>query len=144
MRTVRSLVLLLALLALASFAAGCGDDDKGASSGAKNAKTSSTETDTTDGGGADTASKADETFQIQVKDGEVIGGPQAFKVKSGDSVEIQILSDVADEVHLHGIDEEVKLDAGMPGTIDFTAKDQGSYELEGHETGLVMGTVEVS
>jgi hypothetical protein len=140
MRTIRTLVLLASILALALFAAGCGDDD---SSSSKDAKTN-TEIGGADGSGTDDSGDFDKTFQVQVHKGEVVGGPQAIKVKSGDKVQIQILSDADDEAHLHGIDKEVELEAGMPAVLEFTAKDQGSYELEGHDTGLVYGTVEVS
>jgi hypothetical protein len=32
----------------------------------------------------------------------------------------------------------------MPAVLEFDTKDSGSYELEFHESGLVLGTVQVS
>jgi hypothetical protein len=63
-------------------------------------------------------------------------------VTVGDKVRIEILSDEPDEAHLHGIDEEAEINP--VGAIEFEAEDAGSYELEFHDSGLVLGTVNVS
>lgn len=83
------------------------------------------------------------TFDVTVVDGVVKGGPQQFRVRRGDRVVITISSDAADEAHLHGIDTSATIPAGGTGRLEFTAEDQGSYELELHESGLVLGAVAV-
>ena len=141
--------LLALLLACALVLAGCGDGDGDRERGDAKAEHSTSEAS---GGGEDgpPASDPDDrggeaaTFTIEVRDGQVVGGPQALPVASGDDVEIEVLSDTADEVHLHGIDQALKLTPGEPGVLRFTAEDAGSYELEMHDSGVVLGNVHVS
>ena len=127
---VASLPLLVLLLALALLAAGCGGDGD-----AKDAKDSKPAPKVVD---------PDEKFVIQVRDGKVLGGAEAMKVASGDIVQIDILADADDEAHLHGFDEEVEVEAGTPASLQVTAEDPGSYDLEFHDSGLVLGTLQVS
>ena len=128
---VASLPLLVLLLVIALLAAGCGGDD-GDAKDAKDAKP------------AARMVEPDEKFTIQVKDGEVIGGPAVMKAQVGDEVRIDILSDAADEAHLHGFDAEVEVERGVPSSIAVTAKDPGSHDLEFHDSGLVLGSLQVS
>lgn len=136
MRTSRPLPLLILLLLLASVVAGCGSDGDGGADQSRDARTSTTE--------GEPAPDADETFRLQVQDGQVIGGPQSMKAKAGDAVRLEILSDAADAAHVHGIDESVKVPEGSPAVIEFTVEDPGSYEVEFHDSGLVLGAVVVS
>lgn len=85
-----------------------------------------------------------ETFEISIADGVVEGGPKQHKVKPGTKVVVEILSDQADDVHLHGIDISTKVGLHEPGRLEFTAKDQGSYDMEAHTSGVVLGTIVVS
>ena len=48
-------------------------------------------------------------------------------------------SDVPDELHVHGFgDPEVELVAGRPATLELLADEPGLYEVETHETDLLL------
>lgn len=142
-----SWLVLLCLLGL--LGAGCGGDATDDPTGAKASRGEASgggddgsDVPASDPGGGHGGEVA--RFTIEVSDGQVVGGPQAMPVASGDDVRIEVLTDEAGELHLHGIDEELELEAGAPGVLEFTAKDQGSFELELHDSGLVLGNVQVS
>ena len=61
----------------------------------------------------------------------------------GSTVELQITSDVDDEVHVHGFEVEKPLDAGRATTIELTADEAGLFEVETHETELQLLQLEV-
>ncbi|MFM8999145.1 MAG: hypothetical protein ACKOKE_03590 [Actinomycetota bacterium] len=74
---------------------------------------------------------------VVVVDGAVTT-PVAAEVTLGDAVVLRITSDVADEVHLHGYDLETEVAAGGTGEIRFTADAPGVFEVEFHESGLLL------
>lgn len=136
---------LVALLAAALLVAGCGDEDARDES----KRDAPARTDEDDEPAGDTAKPAAEQikaeeFRITIADGLVKGGPKSLRVDKGAHVRITITSDAKDEVHLHGIDIEAPVGSGRPGILEFDARDQGSYELELHEAGTVLGAVVVS
>jgi plastocyanin len=67
---------------------------------------------------------------ITVKNGKPVGGIAKATVKQGEKVTLVVLSDVADEVHLHGYDLHRDVDAGGTAKIAFTAKIAGRFEAE--------------
>lgn len=83
------------------------------------------------------------TFNVVVKQGAVTGGPKVWRATPRDPITLNVVSDAADEVHVHGIDKEFEVKPGAPGTLTFTIKDAGAYEVELHESGIVLGTFEV-
>lgn len=130
---------LVALLAAALLLTGCGGGDEAAKDSDPKRDAPARSDSTHDAGGG-----AGPLFKIAVEGGVVKGGPRSLRVDKGDRVMIQITSDSEDEVHLHGIDIEADVAPRRQGTLEFTAKDQGSYELELHEAGTVLGAVVVS
>jgi hypothetical protein len=50
---------------------------------------------------------------------------------------------VADEVHVHGYDLTVDLEAGQPGELTFTPNAAGVFEVELEEHGLQLLELEV-
>ena len=127
MRTsmTRRALAIVATAALAIVAAGCGSSDESGS------------------GGGLTDAEPDVTYDLVVKDGAVVGGPQQFEAASGDVVRLAVQSDEDDAVHVHGVDIEVDLAADEPTDITFETGDSGSYEVELHESGALLGTLEV-
>jgi hypothetical protein len=134
--------LLLAALAVAVVAvvvavASGGEDDEGGQA----AQT----TQTTTQGGSGTQTETDATEQphetlpttprlnrIQIKGGQVVGGPADIKVKKGAHVVIVVRSDAPDEIHLHGYDIEEEAAPGKPARFEFKADVEGAFELESH------------
>jgi heme/copper-type cytochrome/quinol oxidase subunit 2 len=65
-----------------------------------------------------------------VAGGKVETAARRVAVSSGDRVRIQVSSDVADEVHVHGYDLSKDVGPGKPATIEFTANLPGVWEVE--------------
>jgi plastocyanin len=83
------------------------------------------------------------TVTVSVTDGRVTPEPSRVKVPLGSTVELQITSDVDDEVHVHGFDVEKSLEAGVTTTLELLADEAGLYEVETHETELELLQLEV-
>ncbi|MEU8527222.1 MULTISPECIES: hypothetical protein [Streptomyces] len=64
--------------------------------------------------------------------------PSRVELKKGDRVTLRVTSDRADTLHVHGYDRELPLAAGRPATLTFTADRTGLFEVETHESGLVL------
>ncbi|RLP99937.1 hypothetical protein EAD98_01495 [Micromonospora sp. CV4] len=59
-------------------------------------------------------------------------------VGKGELVRITVTSDVADELHVHGYDLGARLPAGTPASVEFRAEKTGLFEVETHESELVL------
>jgi FtsP/CotA-like multicopper oxidase with cupredoxin domain len=70
--------------------------------------------------------------RIQIRGGEVVGGPADIKVTKGDVVRIVVSADAHDDIHLHGYDIEKPVEPGQPARFRFTADIEGIFELESH------------
>lgn len=110
-------------LAVAIPMAACGGDDGGGSA----ATTTTPSTAATSS--ATTGAPAGSVVRITVAGGQA-HGPQEVEVAAGDQVTIQITSDVADEVHVHGYDLTAEVAAGGTAELTFTADLPGVYEVE--------------
>ena len=69
--------------------------------------------------------------------------PQSLRVEQGQQVILRIISEVADEAHLHGYDLSKPLVASEEITINFVADKTGRFELELEKLGKPLGTIEV-
>jgi heme/copper-type cytochrome/quinol oxidase subunit 2 len=83
------------------------------------------------------------TVTVSVTDGKVSPKPSRVKVPLGSTVELQVTSDVDDELHVHGFDVEKPLEAGITTTVELQADEAGLYEVETHETELELLQLEV-
>ena len=70
--------------------------------------------------------------RIDIRGGEVAGGPPEIRVKKGDTVVIVVNADAPDDIHLHGYDIEKKVAPGQPARFGFKAFLEGEFELESH------------
>jgi hypothetical protein len=80
---------------------------------------------------------------VSVKDGKVSPKAHRVKVAEGSSVRILVSSDVDDEVHVHGYEIEREVSAGQSVTIEFTADQTGVFEVETHESDLLLFQLQV-
>lgn len=80
---------------------------------------------------------------VAVKDGKVEPPTRRVKVDSGSRVRLQVTSDHADEVHVHGYDLKKDLEAGAPGVISFTADQTGIFEVELEDEALQLVQLQV-
>jgi FtsP/CotA-like multicopper oxidase with cupredoxin domain len=80
-------------------------------------------------GGSDETASAGPTT-IEVKDAKPAGGVKTITYKKGDTIDITVKSDTADEVHLHGYD--VAKDVAAGGSVQFKmpASIEGEFEME--------------
>ncbi|HEU4675316.1 MAG TPA: cupredoxin domain-containing protein [Motilibacteraceae bacterium] len=146
---------LAVLLAAGMLTAGCsaGSSGTSGSSGASGAPTtsagSSMGASASSGGSAGVTASASASagssdgtsvtaIAVSIAGGKVSPAPDRIQVKAGSTVKLTVTSDVADEVHVHGIDKEFELSPGQPGSITFTVTDPGVYEVETHESGKTL------
>lgn len=80
--------------------------------------------------------------------GAVVGGhfdgPERWEVPRGNTVRIELTSDVADEVHVHGYDVLADLSPGGTLVIEFVADIPGIFEVELEGAGSVLLELVVS
>jgi hypothetical protein len=129
----RATVAVLAAVAALTLAA-CGDDGSPQATGTTTTTTPAATTATT-GGPATTAeptTTADPTpvIEVRVVGGKPQGGVRRERVRSGETVVLRVIADVADEVHLHGYDKSADVAPGKPAQIRFTADIPGVFEVE--------------
>jgi hypothetical protein len=94
----------------------------------------------------DAASRTGQGLRIEVRiaGGQVSGDTGRVPVAVGTQVTLAITSDVADEAHLHGYDIEKQLTPGEPAEMVVDATIPGVFEVELHEAGTVLLTLQVS
>ena len=97
----------------------------------------------TDEGDSAAAPADDQQIEVEYADGRVSGDTGRVAVPAGSPVTITITSDVADQAHLHGYDLEAELAPGEPAELRFDADIPGVFELELHEAGTVLLTLQV-
>ncbi len=135
MRSLRSfaLVAVVATLALA----GCGDDEP---STAPTAEPSATASPSESATPEETPTEVDQVqlIEVTIADGEVQTASDRVAVPLGRTVRLVVTSDVADEVHVHGFDIEAALEPGVPTTLEFVADEPGVFEVETHESELLL------
>ncbi|MGW0395600.1 hypothetical protein ACWDYJ_32955 [Streptomyces sp. NPDC003042] len=84
------------------------------------------------------APHADRTVTLAVRDGKVVPAPGRTEVKRGERVALRVTSDRPDTLHVHGYDKELALAAGQEATLVLTADRTGLFEVETHESRLVL------
>lgn len=144
----RKLIVALALVAGALLAAGCGSQPNPAVGGGTSPEASApaapSPAPVPDTAGPETGAAAEPTLRISYADGQVSGETGRVPVALGTTVTVLVRSDVADEVHLHGYDKTVAVPAGGSATLRFSADIPGVFELELHEAGITLASLEVS
>jgi hypothetical protein len=81
---------------------------------------------------------------IRVVNAKPVGGITKLKFKKGDQIRFRVVSDTADEIHVHGYDLMKDVDAGGSISYAFKATIEGKFEieLEGHKQQIAELTVE--
>ena len=74
---------------------------------------------------------ADVVISVVLVDGR-IETERRYEASLGDTVEVRVTSDVAEEVHLHGYDLMLQLQAGAEVRVVFEANLPGVWEAELH------------
>jgi hypothetical protein len=70
---------------------------------------------------------------VRVQNAKPVGGIQELTFNKGGTVQFKVVSDTADEIHVHGYDFHKDVAPGHPITFKFPAKIDGEFvvELEG-------------
>jgi hypothetical protein len=95
------------------------------------------------GSGGDDNEKTSGKATVEVRNAKPVGGVKALTWKKGQTIDLTVRSDTADEVHFHGYD--VHKDVAKGGTVRFQipATIEGKFivELEEHKQTLANVTV---
>jgi hypothetical protein len=129
-----ALTLLLPLSACAGTDSSTADSSGSATGAPTSSATGSQSTSTDDAG---------QQLEVRVEGGRVSGDTGRVPVASGTHVVLTITSDTADEFHVHGYDLEGELEPGKPATVEFDATIPGVFEVELHEAGTVLLSLQV-
>lgn len=81
---------------------------------------------------------------VRVRAGEPVGGVAALSARSGDRVRFAVLSDAADELHLHGVDLTRELAPGRRALVSFRADAEGVFEVELHGSGRQVAELTIA
>ena len=73
--------------------------------------------------------------EVVVRGYEARGGIRKIEVKKGETIEFTVVSDVADEFHLHGYDLTEDAAPGKPARFRVKADLEGIFEVESHVAG---------
>ena len=84
------------------------------------------------------SSAAAKKIVVTITHGKASGDTGRIPVKVNSPVTIEVTSDTADEVHLHGYDIEKELVPGKVTTLSFVADQTGIFELELHKANVVI------
>ncbi len=127
--------LLGAVVAL-SVLTGCGSSSKTSRSSSSASTGATTATATTSGAPAGEK-------QIVVRHGMPVGGIQDINVKKGGRVRFTVVSDVADEIHVHGYDFHKDVSQNGSVSFDFPAKIDGGFVVELEKRGEQIAALKV-
>lgn len=82
-------------------------------------------------------------FFLKIARGKLVEGPKVIRLKRDAAVELNVLSEVADELHVHGYNLTLKLSPNMVSTLRFAAKLTGRFTFEMHKTHWEVGAFEI-
>ena len=80
---------------------------------------------------------------IRVVGGKPAGGVQRIVRSKGDQVRLRVVSNTADEVHVHGYDLKKDVAAGGNVVFAFTAKIDGRFVVELESSGTQLAELDV-
>jgi hypothetical protein len=85
----------------------------------------------------------DVKVELVAKGGKAAGEVKVVRLKRDDQVALSIVSDRADEVHVHGYDLKLNLEPNKPAVLQFAAKRTGRFAIELHKSGAELGVLEI-
>ena len=90
-----------------------------------------------------TANPSGRRIEVQVTGGRVSGDTGRDRVAPGEHVTLVVTSDTADGVHVHDYDLAAELAPGEPAEIEFDATVPGVFEVELHEAGTLLLSLQI-
>lgn len=83
------------------------------------------------------------TIDITIADGSVTPNGERIEVGLNSEVTLNITSDVPEVLHVHGYELQIDVPADTPVTRTFTADKPGTYEVETHESVIIVAKLVV-
>ena len=80
---------------------------------------------------------------VEMKAGKPVGAPAELEFSNGETARFEVVTDAADELHLHGYDLYFVVKPGKPNKIEFDADIEGLFELESHTTAELLAEISV-
>ncbi len=136
--------LLAPVLALSLLAAGCGGEEEPTAPETSAAAPASTPADANASASPSAPAFDGVLIKVDINGSKVAPRPSTHEVAKGQKVRIEVTSDKDDELHVHGYDKTARLKAGQPAAVEFIADQSGRFEVETHESGLLLCNLEVS
>jgi hypothetical protein len=130
----------LAGLGLAAVLTGCAGTDEPVPAGSSASSSSSTSASVVPSAPATVGQR----LEVTVTGGQVTGDTGRVPVPAGEHVTLVVTSDAADELHVHGYDLGADLAPGTPATVEFDATIPGVFEVELHDAGTLLLSLQVS
>ena len=104
--------------------------------------TGTTTTSTSTSSGTTTTAPG-QRIEVDVAGGRATGDTGRVPVAAGTAVTLVVTGDVADEVHVHGYDVTADLSPRRPAELGFDATIPGVFEVELHDAGTVLLTLQI-
>jgi FtsP/CotA-like multicopper oxidase with cupredoxin domain len=96
------------------------------------------------GGGSNDSSKTSSGPQtVTVVNGKPQGGIKTITYKKGDTVDLTVKSDTADEIHIHGYDFHKDVPKGGTVHFSFPASIEGRFVIELENAGQQIASLQV-
>jgi hypothetical protein len=95
------------------------------------------------GGSSEKASHTSGHAYIYVVGGKPQGGVRTLTYNKGQQVVFTVISDVTDEIHVHGFNFKKEVRKGGSATFSFPATDQGGHVIELESRGEQIANLEV-
>jgi FtsP/CotA-like multicopper oxidase with cupredoxin domain len=95
------------------------------------------------GGGSDTKKTASGPQTVTVVNGKPDGGVKTITYKKGDTVDLTVKSDTADEIHIHGYDVHKDVEKGGIVHFTFPASIDGKFVVELEAKGEQIASLQV-
>lgn len=89
----------------------------------------------------DETSPEKRSLGVEIEDGNM--KPGQISVHEGDEVTLNVTSNRPVEMHVHGYDLEVEIEANEPTRISFVADLTGRFPIENHDTEAELGALVV-
>ena len=135
---------VIAVIAIVIFAASGGPDETAEDAASPAAGQTSTPTATPTAAGEESTPTPTATPTAEPEPPLLQAGKVAkLRYSEGETVRFRVVSDSAEEVHVHGYDIKKELEAGKPATMSFKASITGIFEIEFEGSAEQIGELRV-
>ena len=143
---MRDRFAFMVILAVVTVAVGaCSPSNEEASTVTTTPTSATTEptTEPTTSEQAATTAPTQQVITVTVADGTVTPPPATVNVKLGSTVVIEVTTDHADDIHVHGYDITQPAPAGAPARVEVQASIPGQFEVELEHDHVLLVTLSV-